>query len=143
MNTMADNIGGSTMHSFARIPFKDRRGMLIQTGKGTTDPGSWPKDDEWAELRFLLFDEVEAAGVHLFGTVEEHVRRKVPSRDSAVEALRKAQHPHRKRDIAFAGVNVLCFGDFWQLDPTGDVAFASNPLKCIGIPDVDRTMTMF
>ena len=24
MNTMADNIGGNTMHSFGRIPFKDR-----------------------------------------------------------------------------------------------------------------------
>ena len=50
MNTMADNIGGSTLHSFAHIPFKDRRGKLIQTGKDTTDPGSMAKDDEWALL---------------------------------------------------------------------------------------------
>ena len=71
------------------------------------------------------------------------MRRKVPSTNSALEALHKPQHPDRKHSLAFASVNVLCFGDFWQLDPTGDVAFASNPLNCIGIPDVDRTMVMF
>ena len=27
MNTMADNIGGTTIHSFARIAFKDKRGL--------------------------------------------------------------------------------------------------------------------
>ena len=33
MNTMADNIGGTTIHSFARIAFKDKRGFMIQPGR--------------------------------------------------------------------------------------------------------------
>ena len=112
MNTMADGIGGSTLHSFAQIPFKDRRGKWIQGGKNTTDPGSMAKDDEWALLRFLFFDEVEASGAHLFGTVESTLRQKVPTRDSIVTALRPPQHPDRSVERAFGGVNVFCFGDF-------------------------------
>ncbi len=31
-NAMADNVGGGTMHSFGGIAFKDRRGVLVNTG---------------------------------------------------------------------------------------------------------------
>ena len=37
----------------------------------------------------------------------------------------------------------MCFGDFWQLDPTGDVAIMSNPTKKPEDPYVDRTLSMF
>ena len=60
-----------------------------------------------------------------------------------MEALRPPQHPDRTVERAFGGVNVFGFGDFWQLHPTGDVAFATNTLSCIGLGDVDRTMAMF
>ena len=143
MNTMADNIGGSTVHSFGHIPFKDRRGVLIQTGKGTGSSGSFFTDEEWHELRILLFDEVEAAGVSLFGRLEENVRLKVPATNTAYEGLRREQHPDRQRAETFAGVNVICFGDFWQLDPTGDTAFMTNPTKSTGDPYVDCTLSMF
>ena len=33
MNSMADNIGGITLHSFGQLAFKDRRGVLINTGR--------------------------------------------------------------------------------------------------------------
>ncbi len=31
-NAMSDNVGGGTMHSFGGIAFKDRRGVLVNTG---------------------------------------------------------------------------------------------------------------
>ena len=40
-------------------------------------------------------------------------------------------------------MNVLCFGDFWQLDPTGDVAFMLHPGRHAGVPYVDSTMHCF
>ena len=62
---------------------------------------------------------------------------------SSVQALQKEQHYDRKRQVAFGGVNILCFGDFWQLDPTGDTSFMSNPTKTTGNPLVDWSMNMF
>ena len=91
---------------------------------------------------FLLLDEIEAAGVTLFGRLEESLRLNVPQ-TSSTEALQRRQHSDRKRQISFAGVNVLCFGDFWQLDPTGDTSFMSSPKKNFGNPHADRTLTMF
>ena len=70
MSTMGDNIGGSTLHSFGHIAFKDRRGMFIQAGKESKHAGSSVGDEEWHELRILLFDEVEAVGAMLFGSLE-------------------------------------------------------------------------
>ena len=119
MNTMADNVGGSTMHSFGRIAFKDRRGAVIFADKGSKDSHKAFGTDEWHELRFLLFDEVEAAGVSLFGTLEENVRTRLPLPSVHNEyitqqleknkGLEKQVHKQRCRKIAFAGVNVICF----------------------------------
>ena len=47
MNTTADNIGGPTIHSVGRIPFKDWKGMMIQTGTDKTSSGSFVTDEEW------------------------------------------------------------------------------------------------
>ena len=131
------------MHSFGRIPSKDRRGIDIRPSAGKENSGICGEADNWHELRFILLDEVEAAGAGLIGTLEENVRRDVPSRSSVVAGLKRQQHCIRTRQNAFAGVNVLCFGDFWQLDPTGDAAIMSNPLKHTGCSSVDRTLYMF
>ena len=70
MNTMADNIGGSTLHSFGHIAFKDKRGMLIQSGKNAECGASIFAEEDYHELRFLLIDEIEAAGASLLGRLE-------------------------------------------------------------------------
>ena len=106
MNTMADNIGGSTIHSFGRIAFKDKRGMVIQSGRGAELGGSIFADEEYHELRFLLIDEIEAAGVGLVGRLEENVRLNVPQ-TSSTKALQRKQDSDRSRQLSFAGVNVL------------------------------------
>ena len=143
MNTMADNIGGSTMHSFGRIPFKDRRGTLIKSSGESKSAGMFGSPDDWHELRFLLIDEVEAAGCSLLGRLEENLRLQVPSTNAASEGLRARQHGDRCCRDAFAGANAVCFEDFWQLDPTGDVAIMSNPTEKPEGPCVDRTLLMF
>ena len=94
-------------------------------------------------MRIVLVDEVEACGTNIFGHLEESLQLNVPASNSACQALRKTMHPSRQRRLAFGGVNVICFGDFWQLDPTGDVSFMSNPTKNHGNPYVDYTMAMF
>ena len=139
---MADNIGGSTIHSFGRISFKDKCGVVIQSGRGSELSGSIFTDEEYHELRFLLLDEIEAAGANLLGRLEKNLRLNVP-RTSSTRALQRKQHDDRSRQVRFAGVNVLFFGDFWQLDPTGDTSLMSNPTKGTGSPSADRMMSMF
>ena len=131
------------MHSFGRIPFKDRRGIDIQPSSGKNGSGICGEEGDWHELRFILLDEVEAAGAGLIGKLESNVRLQVPSTNCAVAGLRTRQHCGRKRRDAFADVNVICFGDFWQLDPTGDTAVMSNPFKNSGCAHVDSTLHMF
>ena len=69
--------------------------------------------------------------------------RKAERAVERVAVMTRPQHSDRKRQVSFAGVNVLCFGDFWQLVPTGDASFMSSPKKSTGKPHADRTLTMF
>ena len=115
---------------------------MVHSGRGSEPGGSMLTDEDFHELRCVLMDEVEAAGVTLFGKLEDSLRLNVPGTGSA-QAIQRKQHCDRRRELAFAGVNVLCFGDFWQLDPTGDTSFMSNPTKTIGNPCADLTMSMF
>ncbi len=94
-------------------------------------------------LRFLLVDEIEAAGVDILGKIEEKMRFHVPMANEVLEGFRTIQHPKRGRLRAFAGVNTLFFGDFWQLDPTGSKSFMSNPCHITGDPHADDMMSMF
>ena len=112
--------------------------MLIHTGQDKISYGSFVSDEEWHELRFILLDEVEAAGAGLLGQLEENLRLKVPSTNTALRGLHKEQHASRERNYGFAGVNVLCFGDFWQLGPTGDTSVSTNPMKSSGNPHEPR-----
>ena len=114
---MADNIGGSTLHCFGHIALKDKRGMFIQSGKNVERGASIFAEEEYHELRFLLVDEIEAAGASLLGRLEYNIRLNVPQ-TSSTRALQHKQHSDRNRQVSFAGVNALCFYDFWQLGPT-------------------------
>ena len=70
MNTMADNIGGNTIHSFANISFKDRRGIEIKPHTNKDGGGICGEEGNLHELRFILLDEVEAAGAELIGNAK-------------------------------------------------------------------------
>ena len=130
------------MHSFGGIAFKDRRGVVVNaSGLMDDDKQSW-LSKKWHNLRFVLIDEIEAAGVDIVAQIEEKMRASVPMTVGVLEGLRGTQHSQRTRDQPFGGVKVLLFGDFWQLDPTGSKSFMSNPLEGSGDPRVDSMMHM-
>ena len=69
---MANNIGGSTVHSWGRIGFKDRRGVNI--APRTADDEETPTMTiKCGKLRFLFIDEIEATGADIIGALEGHV----------------------------------------------------------------------
>ena len=100
MNTMADNIGGTTIHSFARFAFSYKRGFMVQPGKKADGKGSIFTDEPWHELRIVLVDEVETCGTNIFGHLEESLQLNVLASNSACQALRKTMHPSRQRRLA-------------------------------------------
>jgi len=123
-NSMADNIGGVTMHSFFALPFKDRRGVTINSA--VADKNWNAKLTRMNVLKFIFIDEIEAAGADLLGKAEEETRRHTRRADM----YRYHSMPDGKvSDLprAWGGVNVMFIGDWWQLHPTGGIAVMSNP----------------
>ena len=142
-NSMADNVGGDTLHSFGNIPFKDHRGKLVNTHGFLDDEKQSLLSTRWHNLRFLFVDEIEAVGVNILGEVQHKMTSVVPFRHELPEALKCPLHPQRKVNRSFGGVNVIFFGDFWQLDPAGSKSFMSNPNSACGDARADMMMTMF
>ena len=72
MNSMADNIGGFTLHSYFGVSFLDHRGLTINSS--TNDDNWTSKLTKMSLLEFIFVDEIEAAAVELIGKVEEEER---------------------------------------------------------------------
>jgi len=128
LNSMASNIGGATVHSFGGISFKDRRGIVVNSKQQRETEETSTLTYRWSKLRWLFMDEIEATGADIFGQLSENLRLNVP--DATVEGVEhyKFEDFKTRRDVRqFAGINVIAFGDFFQLDPTGSKAFMSNP----------------
>ena len=63
MNSMADNIGGFTIHSYFALAFKDRRGVTINS---TASDNNWSSLlTKMSLLEFIFIDEVESGGAEL------------------------------------------------------------------------------
>ena len=129
MNSMADNIGGATLHSYFGLPFQNRRGAIVNS---TQSDENWNKKlTKMSVLRYIFIDEIEAAGAELIGHAEEetlqHTRRPDVYRypQNADAAMSKTM------PRPWGGVNVMLIGDWWQLHPTGSTAIMSNPLANI------------
>jgi hypothetical protein len=86
-NAMADNVGGATLHSFGGIPFKDRRGITVNAGSFMDEDKQSLHAKKWHNLRVLLVDEIEAAGVDLLGDVEAKMHQLVPFRYEIMPGL--------------------------------------------------------
>ena len=72
MNSMAAGIGGSTLHPWAEIKWMNQQGQVIQpnrSSEGRDVPSLAVKN---LKLRYLFFDEVEAAGAELLTEVNNH-----------------------------------------------------------------------
>ena len=124
MNTMANNVGGETMHSWGEIPFaRDDGKVNTRNQSAAVDLSSMCLKCE--ALRFLIIDEIENAGADALAVLEMHV----------TSAANKKLYPFRPkvrgamRPRLFGGVNTLVCGDWWQLPPVRQVSLCSNPLK--------------
>lgn len=91
----AINIQGRTLHSFAGIGLaKCSKEMLVSKVKSCPDAVS-----RWREIDILIIDEISMMSCDLFEKIE-YVARKI-----------------RKNEELFGGLQIVLFGDFFQLTP--------------------------
>jgi len=124
MNSMAANIGGATMHSWGEIAFVDKKGNFIKAHTGE-EKDVTNMSIKCSSLRWLLIDEIEAAGTEVLEEVEAHVSAGVPNKSRYKRRSRKDGDWLTPRP--FGGVNTLLFGDFWQIPPVGQISIMGNP----------------
>ena len=120
LNSMACNVGGSTVHGWGRIAFQDKRGIRILPRDTTDDSEVSALTMKCGALRWLWIDEIEATGADIIGQLEHNVRFHVSSKN-------KFKYDTAGMIRVFGGVNTMFMGDFWQLRPTGQIALMSNP----------------
>ena len=117
---MADNINGFTIHSFFALPWKTNDGQVVNT----SDKDDWTTFvTKMSLLKFVVIDEVEAAGLGRFNQIHS----KVVQTSSRPAEFRKINADEKELTRMFGGVNLIMSGDLWQLNPTGDTAIMSNP----------------
>ena len=112
-NTMAAHIGGYTIHHWSGIPVAEEAGM-----SSTRDAHKF--STRCQSLRFILVDEISMVSAQLLGQLELLVS-KVVRRRSLFK--RRPDGTHRP----FGGINVLLFGDWWQLKPVSGTALFADP----------------
>ena len=124
MNSMAANIGGSTIHSWGEVGFVDPLGNFRKARKqGEKDVPTM--NTKCASLRWILIDEIEAAGCELLDDLNTSVQQHIPETSQYKGVTQRSGGWHYVRP--FAGVNTLFIGDFWQIPPVGQVAIMGNP----------------
>ena len=116
LNSMASNIGGSTVHSWGQVGFKDRRGVHIAP-KTSQDQETPTMTAKCGKLRFLFIDEIEATGADTIGALEAHVTFRISSQSPYKFAPKREDNGKVTKGLlprCFGGVNVLFLGDFWH-----------------------------
>lgn len=101
---MAELLGGDTIHHACGIPaFKKRENRSDDLQKHMEIA---KKVLQW---RWLIIDEISMVSAKLLAQLDMKLREVI--RDIGTQKLRNG------RTQPFGGLNVLCCGDFWQLDP--------------------------
>ena len=124
MNSMAANIGGVTIHSWGEIGYLDKSGTYCKP-RQSDDRDVPSMNAKCASLRWLLVDEVEAAGSELLEQLSDSLCQHVPESSKYKRRTENVQGYSSIRP--FGGVNTLLVGDFWQIPPVGQVAIMGNP----------------
>ena len=112
-NTMAAQIAGETIHHWSGIPVSE-----IDGNAGPRDPNKLAAKCQL--VRWILIDEISMISAQLFGQLHFAVQKAIPLRSPF---LRKEDRKIRP----FGGMNVLLFGDMWQLKPVTSQALWTPP----------------
>ena len=109
---MAAHIDGATVHHWSGIP-------VAETDGGATRDNS-KLSARCQCLRFILIDEISMIGAQLFGLLELVIRKVI--RKKSVYKIRP-----NGTERPFGGVNILLFGDWWQIKPVSGAALFTDP----------------
>jgi hypothetical protein len=112
-NIMAANINGFTIHHWSGIPVQEGGG-----GSGTLNANKLSTKRQ--SLRFLLIDEVSMVAAQLMGQLESAISKVTRQRNGYKNRQNGSVRP-------FGGLNVLFFGDWWQIPPVAGTALFGNP----------------
>ena len=114
LNSMSAHINGLTIHHWAGIPVNAEAGK-----SGTKDANKMSTKCQC--LRFIIIDEISMVSAELLAQVEAILRKVV--RERSGYKRRSSNNSVR----AFAGINIILLGDWWQLQPVRSTALYSNP----------------
>ena len=117
---MAASIEGFTVHHWSGIPTTKQEGSA-----GTKDTTALSIKCQC--LRFILLDEISMMSAELLGALQRVVQKVVKSR-----TLWK-KRAIDKTVMAFGGINVLFFGDWWQLKPVAGTSLFQSPFGSPGV----------
>ena len=126
LNSMADHIGGATLHSYFGLSFKNRRGAIVNSAQ--SDKNWNQKLTKMSILKYIFVDEIEAAGAELIGHAQNETLQHTRRPDVYRYAQNTSETLLQRNPRPWGGVNVVLIGDWWQLHPTGSMAIMSNPL---------------
>ena len=116
---MAEVLGGDTIHHACGIPV---------FSKGETHEEDLQRHMAIAkrvlQWRWLIIDEISMVSAKLLADMDVKLRRVV--RDIGTD-----KKDGQGRDRPFGGLNVLCCGDFWQLEPPDGGFVADIPTEYI------------
>ena len=105
-NATAAQMNGHTIHHWSGIPARNE--------SGSCEGASHQLSIKCQALRVIIIDEVSMVSAELLGALQYVVTKAV--------RLRGTYKKRRNGDIrAFAGVNLVMCGDFWQLHPVSGI----------------------
>ena len=110
---MAAQIAGETIHHWSGIPVVEADG-----GAAARDPHKLSTTCQL--LRWILIDEISMVSAPLFGQLEVSVSKVVRRRN-----LHRLDSEGQVRP--FGGINMLFWGDMWQLKPVTGLALFASP----------------
>ena len=113
---MAELLGGDTIHHACGIPafrkFADNEDLMQTQMEVAKRVLQW---------RWLIIDEISMVSAKLLAEVDVKLR-------SVIREICPMKKNGKAQDRPFGGLNVLCSGDFWQLDPPDGGFLGSIPV---------------
>ena len=116
---MAQLIGGDTIHHACGIPVFTKGDEVDQAAASQQTVAK--RALQW---RWLLIDEVSMVSARLLAQLDVKLR-------SVIRDLASQKRGSGNVTRPFGGLNVLCCGDFWQLDPPDGGFLADIPVEYI------------